>query len=154
MSEKNINGFTLIEILFVIIILSVIVGLSIPNFSKFHRQLLLKQASSDVTFLMKRAQTRAMSQGCDLRMSFDRDHSALWVEQKKDNAYVRMTGELGRIVQLPTEIRVETKGLPVYFEPNGRMSKAAISVCDDKNCILISTKEMYGNIKTSEWGAK
>ncbi|MBF0479714.1 MAG: prepilin-type N-terminal cleavage/methylation domain-containing protein [Candidatus Omnitrophica bacterium] len=147
-------GFTLIEILLVLVVLSIIVGLAIPNFSNLHRQLLIKRVAYEISYLMQRAQTRTMSQGYELRITSDANRSSFWIEQKKDNSYTRMPGELNRTVDIPPEMHVEAEGLPILFLPNGGISQGEISVCNEEECFLVSTKVQYGNVKISKWSAK
>ena len=70
---NNNKAFTLIEMLLVLIILSVIVGLTVPNFGKSVNTFELKKTANDIVYLVRWAQSRAINENVNYQLAFLND---------------------------------------------------------------------------------
>lgn len=76
------GGFTLLELLLVTVVLVAIIAISAPNFSPAFRLMALKQTAHDLAYLMRYAQSRAVTYNTTVRLEFAADYSAYWLTQK------------------------------------------------------------------------
>ena len=74
-------GFTLIEVILVVLILSVIAGLTIPRFSSTYNRFILQKSVEDLAYIMRYAQSRAITKNRVIRLEFDSTLSQYWLTQ-------------------------------------------------------------------------
>ncbi|NTV29632.1 MAG: prepilin-type N-terminal cleavage/methylation domain-containing protein [Candidatus Omnitrophica bacterium] len=151
MGRNQLAGFTLIEILLAVMLLAVTAGLAVPAMFRLQEKWLLKNSAYAVWNLMQQAQTRAMTSAEELRLISDADGKSLWLEHKTGETYVRLAGKLGQTVDIPAGLKVRTEDFPVAFLPDGSIGHAELSVCLEKDCYLVSSREQYANVSISEW---
>ena len=151
-------GFTLIEVLLVLVILGVIAGLSIPNLSQTYSTILLNQTASDIAYLMRYAQSRAVLGRQALRLVLDpqtkqyslKQEDSTITENEPSFRFRPILGRLGRTFTIPPEIQVTTENPTVDFQPDGNIQKISWSLCRKKKCLTISTKEQIGYVQIFE----
>ena len=152
--ENNLNffGFTLVELLLVLIILSVITGLSVGNFSRTYDTLLLKKSVDDVAFLMRYAQSRAVTKGRRLALQFDPSSINYGLLQEAEHSspsepvFEKFSGRFSRTFSLPEKIQLQTDSSTVYFYPDGNMDKVRIVLSFKDQSWTISTKEQKNHV--------
>lgn len=153
--RKNSSfGFTLLEILLVAIILTIIAGMIIPNFSQTYKRLELKRTAQDIVYLMRYAQSLAVTRNIKTRFEFDSEFSKYWLSEEKPGEdfqaseikFERITGRLGKIFKIPPKIQLESSIQGIYFYPDGRIDKQRIYLCQDLKCLTVSTVEQRGHI--------
>ena len=160
-SYKHRSGFTMVEMLLVVIVLMVLAGLTIPNLKGTYSGFLLKTQVKDLSGLMRYAQSRAVTQGKHVRLEFNTDFLNYWLTQEDDQStdgngektYNRITGQLGRKYYVPPELTIESEEAYVEFYPNGKIDKTNLYVCQqtkeglqDDICYTVSTKQQRGAI--------
>ena len=119
MGCKRLYGFTLIEILLVIVVLSILASLTIPDLTNSLNKLGLKNKAYKILDLMQSAHLRALSQSSRYRLASSPDLSHFWLEHEETNGYSRVSGSLGKIIDLDPAVKVVCDGLPVEFMPDG-----------------------------------
>jgi len=65
------DGFTLIELVLVVVILMVVVGISTPLFRNTYRELPLRESAHNISRLMAYARERSVAEGKKHRIQFD-----------------------------------------------------------------------------------
>src|SRR2546422_5520928 len=70
------GGFTLLELLVVMLIVTILAGVAIPQFRRTFRNLQLQVFASDVATLLTYANRRAVARGEVLRVHFDVDRKS------------------------------------------------------------------------------
>jgi len=149
--KTHLQGFTLIEILLVVFILSVVAAVAVPNFSRTYSNLELKRKTEDVAYLMKYAQSRSVAKRRPLRLMFDSEFEKYWLEEffedEGEEIFKRLTSRLGKTYKIPNSIQIQMEEPPVTFYPDGRIEKRRIYLCDKEKCFTISTKEQRGHVK-------
>lgn len=152
--KLNQSGFTLIEIILVVILLSIITALTVPNFVPTYNYLQVQKTTDEIADLMRYAQSRSIIKNDQVRLEFDSLFSKYWLTQDESGEYhddikefVRFSGRLGRTFDVPSEITIEMDGQYVYFYPDGRSEKKRIYVCFKERCYTISTQEQRGYVR-------
>ena len=156
--SRNIalKGFTLLELILVLIVLSVIAVLAIPNFHQTFFQLQLKQTAQHLSYLMRYAQNRAITLGQDHHLEFGPEHTQYWLTSYQEPAdensdekagFKRIPSRLGRTFVIPPEIRLESPQPFILFKDNGDIDKVRLYLCAQSRCFTISTQEQSGYVQ-------
>ncbi|VAW18006.1 hypothetical protein MNBD_BACTEROID05-137 [hydrothermal vent metagenome] len=144
------KGFSLIELILVVLLLSVIAGLTVPNFKQSFSNLKLNQTAKDLSYVMRYAQSRAVSKGILIRLEFASAMDSYHLTQVSSGEYERFKGRMGRDFQISDLIKINfTEGNLIFF-PDGTIEKKEINVCKEERCLLISTKIQRGYVNVIE----
>jgi type II secretion system protein H len=73
------RGFTLIELMVVLMILVLLAALTAPSFVRQYHEAKLKSAVRDLVGLMQYARSQAVVEGTTYRLNIDRDGGRVWV---------------------------------------------------------------------------
>lgn len=151
--QQKQSGFTLIEVILVVIVLSVIAAVTIPNFSTSYRHFQLKSAAEQLMYVMRYAQSRAVSKNIMVRLEFDDNNSKYWLTEQDEElsgneiVYKRVSGRLGKRYSLTNKESLEVDKQVLNFYPSGQIEKTRLILCNDHDrCYTISTKEQRGHI--------
>jgi len=151
------KSFTLLEIILVVLVIGVIAGLTVPNFSRTYANLELKKGAEDLAYLMRYAAGRAVIKNIKTRLEFNPEFSKYWLaeeikdsEEEEGGEFKKISGRLGKKNNVPSRIKIELEEEFVYFYPDGSMDKKYIYVCDEKKCLIVSTKEKRGEVLVLE----
>ena len=129
-------GFTLLELLIVILILGVLVGVSVPQFRRTFRHLQLQVFASDVATLLTYASKRAVATGEILRVHFDVADRRYWLAQVQqaspEGKFERVSGKFGRISSVPEGISLDPSARGVTFYPDGRADRFEMFIFGDR----------------------
>ena len=152
------SGFTLIEIILVVLLVTVIIGLTVPNFSSAYNNLQLQNTTDHLAYLMRYAQGRAVTHNREVRLEFDEEHLHYWLTEQEEmigaseaeKTFNQISGRLGRMFVIPKDIEVRMEAMGISFYPDGRIEKDHIYLCYHDRCYLISTKERRGYVQIYE----
>ena len=81
MSMAKRSGFTLAEVVIVVVILAIIVGVAAPAFVGSLHRFRMDEASSNILMLMRYARQKAVVVQETRRVVFDIDHNKYWMEE-------------------------------------------------------------------------
>ncbi len=140
------------------VILVVIAGLAIPNFSKTFARLELQTTADNLAYLMRYAQSRAVTQARRHRLVFDEKFFQYWLEMssseneeietaKIGEEFQRIPSRLGKTSQVPEGIVVQSTLPAVYFNSDGTIDKMTISLSNKKDCLSISTRKRAQDVE-------
>ena len=156
--RKTGPGFTVVELLLVGIVLLVVAALVSPNFSGTFKFFQLKDVASRLSYLMRYAQSSAITQENVYRLEFSGDLSSFWLKQKSQDTdqsgaeeFERIPSRLGKTFKVPTDIKLVSPRQTIDFYTDGTMDKVSVQVCyKEKKCLNVSTEEQSGYIHVFE----
>lgn len=135
------KGLTFIEILFVIIIIAVLAGVSLPSLRKAFDNLQLNNVSQDLQAFMNYLRERAVIEGKVIYFNIDNENKECWAQIKD------APGRL-RTLSLPYDIGIETDQKQILFYPDGRIDNVTIKLIQPNNQnVILTTKGVYGRVK-------
>lgn len=153
------NGFTLIEILLVVIVLGVIAGLTLPNMRGAYNDVILKTSVNDLAFLMRYAQSRAVSKASEVRLEFNSDNDRYWLTERSEeeglSVFNRITGRHAKDYNIPFNVIVQNSQPTVTFYPDGKIEKFDMNVCRQTDlktdkCFVLSSNQQRGAVHVFE----
>ncbi|MFC1593928.1 prepilin-type N-terminal cleavage/methylation domain-containing protein [Candidatus Omnitrophota bacterium] len=125
------NGFTLVELLVVIVILAIIIAVAFPNFRNTFSRLSLRSAASDCAFMIRHTRSRAVMERARYALNFDIQEKQYWITKEtvsSSGIFKKIEGQLGKRVVLPTQITLESEKERIIFYPDGSIDSAVISL--------------------------
>ena len=135
------SGFTLLELVIVVVIIGTLVLLSAPMFARTYNDLALQNSASNVSRTIFLAQQTAVSEKKTVKMVIDKKKKAYWLlgEDRSDAKIVfkNIKGSFGRVFILPSGTDIECANDGIFFYPDG-----------SSDAILIKLKNRYENIYT------
>jgi prepilin-type N-terminal cleavage/methylation domain-containing protein len=148
-------GFTLLELLVVLGILSVLVGVSVPQFRGTFRHLQLQVVASDVATLLTYAGRRAVATGEVLRVHFDVEGRRYWLvtapRGSAEETFERVSGKFGRVSFVPASVSFAPSIRDVTFYPDGRADRFELVISDDGPLgYRLATNVRTGRVKLVE----
>jgi general secretion pathway protein H len=127
-------GFTLLELLIVMLILAVVVGLSAPRFGRTFRHLQLQLFASEVANVFTYASTRAVAREEILRIQFDVEGRRYWLARAQEASpkgeLERITGRFGRTASVPEAMTLHPSARQVTFYPDGHADPFEMVISD------------------------
>jgi len=122
------NGFTLLELIIVLVIMALVLGIGYPSMSRGTSILNLQTAGRDVLNVFRFARERAVSEQTSMLLIIDRGEGKI--------ALANILGEPVRAYTLPSGVniqRMERAGIEVHdkimsvrFAPNGNLENVRI----------------------------
>jgi len=127
-------GFTLMELVLVMVIIVIAMGVAAPTLSGWNRRSKLRNAGQDFISATKWARVNAVSNGAVYRLTVDRQSGVFAVSYQSGQDFVAADSEFGRGLSLPEGARIEMAGLAgqqidtIYFYPTGRVDPAQLRI--------------------------
>ena len=129
--RRWVAGFTLLELMAVIMIMTVVVGFSVPRFRRTFNHLQLQVFANDVVRLLAYANQRAVTRGERLKIHFDVEGRRYWLASVDESGEsVRVASKLSRISTIPEDISLAPSGREVNFYPDGGADRFEMSILD------------------------
>ncbi len=145
------RGFTFLELIFVILIIAVLTGVSMPMFKNTFLNMQMSQISSDLAEALNYARQSAILNRNEYRVRLNADGGDFWIEYKtfQDNKikFEKLEGKFGRIYNLPKGVSMTSDKDALAFYPNGRADIATIVIKNDKTMRTFTTEGTTGYVK-------
>ena len=145
------KAFTLVEILLVIVVIGIILGLALPNFSNGYSRLQLNKTADDLLSISRWAQAMAISQERTYVLTFSADRYSYKLIRTKlsegaddQDSFEPVQGGLGRMHKIPDAIYLKTKNDRIEFYPDGSIGSATIELISSEQKTTLSTNEVRG----------
>lgn len=152
---KNKNGFTLVELLLVVIILGILSGIAIPSFRKTYLNLELSNTADTIAYLMRFAQARAVTQRTNYRLIFNSELNNCWLEKEissDPSQFEKVSSKFARSVVIPEDIKVESELKIINFYPNGKIDEAKIYLKNQNDkTYTVCAKGQVGHVEVSDF---
>ena len=128
-SKKYFSGFTLIEILFVVIMIGVIFGLSVPALNKRSSDFSIIEESRNILSLSIYARQRAVSESVVYRLNIDEDLNSYYLSYRNTiGNFTESEDKYGRPRKLGSELKIKSDKPFVDFYPDSKVDQAKISL--------------------------
>ena len=144
MKKLKQSGFTLIEVLLSTVIISVLVGLSLPLYQTFQSRNDLDIAAQTVVYMLRRAQTYARGVSGDSQWGVE--VTSTQATLYKGASYGTRVSAFDEIYEMPGGITVSGGSGSVFAKLTGFTSSASLTLTartSDARTITINTK---GNV--------
>jgi len=139
LATSSAPGFTLIELILVMLILTTILGMAGPSLRGFFGRHQIDDAATRIICLTQFARSQAVCEGRTYRLNFDKDRQTYWLTVLDQGTYRDLNTEWGRIFMLPEDITLKLWELDldgsrhfVAFNPLGRTTPGTIQLIGSK----------------------
>lgn len=125
----SLAGFTLIEILLVVVIVAIIISIATPQFRKSLTTIQLANTTQDIAQLMRFLRAKAITEKSAYQLKFDlgsRKYSAQNISGGKTSIYDKLRF-------IPDNINIAATVNPVNFYPDGTIDKVTIYLFKGKS---------------------
>ena len=155
-------GFTLIELVMVMLVLAVCAAIAAPHLSGFVKGRGLPNAATDLVTTARWCRVQALSDGVEYRLNIDRMGGKWWVTKADDSAanFTNTTQELGQERTVPDGVRIadmqiqtlQAQGDVPYisFRAGGRTDVARITLANDSTSIVVACDTPLGSFHIVE----
>lgn len=116
--KKFLEGFTLLELLLVVVIIAAVVGISIPRFTKSHAHKLVQSESKKLESFLRYVQNRSRVNRKNYKVIINPEDNKYWYEVKKDGKT-----KVSKKYKLPQKLNLKNNGdEKIWFYPDMRTS--------------------------------
>ncbi len=137
-SMNGNRGFTLLELILVMVIISTLLAVASPSLQGFFSSRRTDDAASNMLSLIKLARSLSISEGRIYRFNIDSDESLYWLTAAEKGVYEKLNTEFGRSFLLPDDTTVtldkqtDGKSIEQYIEfyPEGKAEPGTIKLTD------------------------
>ena len=137
---RSTQGFTLVEILLVIVIIGILASVAIPNFSRWKEKYEINGEAKKVYFDLLLAHSTAISNNHNVLVTFDSDNHIYRVHGDKNDNALEEAGEDIKIVKLNDEDRVQFNFNAGVSDVDGNPVLKPISFASNGNIITFNPR--------------
>jgi Tfp pilus assembly protein FimT len=142
-SATGKRSFTFIELLFVVILIGVLIGVSLPNLKKAFNNLELNSFSSQLQTFINYLDERAVVEGKIIYLYIDNDQKWCLARFKEEQTTLKKYTIPARI-----QIGLDNREDKIAFYPDGTIDKVDIELTTaDNAAVTLTTKGVYGKAR-------
>ena len=153
--SHTVAGFTLIEMLVVIVMIGIVAAIAAPSWASFLNRQRMNTARSDLIGVLRNAQDQAEARQQSRRVVFSPNLSVTVRNANPSTATVGITTVLGS--GNTSKLNMTAASTSIVFDPNGRVSVATpfvikINHADNpsstsQSCVIVTT--LLGGLRTA-----
>jgi prepilin-type N-terminal cleavage/methylation domain-containing protein len=143
MQSGRFRGFTLLELILVMVILSTVLAMAAPSLRGFFASRQSQDAAAQILALTQFARSQAVCEGTTYRLNFDTDEATYWLTSNRNGAFEELGVEFGRVFDLPKDTELELENVEqdggesyIAFNPQGTVTPATIGLIDRRGNIV------------------
>jgi len=153
---RQAQGFTLIELTLVVLLVLVIAGLSTPLFKKTLSDLSARNTSFSICKLINYAQEMAVLERVNYRIAFDFKKGGYQLLEvaapvKNKPVYKKVTGRFGKLFALPQGLSLSGTKPCVIFYPDGHCDDVNVNVMTKLGGYSVTVKGFGNNVQVKEF---
>jgi len=136
--RDNSRGFTLLELLLVMVIIVIMAAIAAPSLEKFSASRNIYNDASQIVSLAAYAQNQAIAEARTYRLNFDPQSEQVFLTYQDElpSPFKPAPGEQGQPIQLPAGVTLRAQllnaaqgqGSWITFNPDGRVDPAIITL--------------------------
>jgi len=137
------QGFTLLELILVMVILSTVLAMAAPSLRGFFTSRQTQDAAAQLLALTQLARSQAICEGTGFRLNLDAGQGQYWLTSWQRGTFEKLTTEFGRVFTLPKGTVMQLDGAEqdgdeafVSFAPQGTTTAARIRLIDRRGQIV------------------
>jgi prepilin-type N-terminal cleavage/methylation domain-containing protein len=146
---RQAQGFTLIELTLVTLLVLILAGLSTPLFKKTLSDLSAKNTSFSICKLINYAQEMAVLERVNYKIAFDFKKGKYQLlelsSSAKPPAYKRVTGRFGKLFGMPQGLKLSGDSPSLIFYPDGHCDGIRVNVLTGAGGYSVMVKA-FGNM--------
>jgi len=127
---NNHRGFTLIELIAVMLVIATICALVLPNSGKIFTKIKITSTVRQICALLNYARGQAVISGTDYKVNFHPKEKTCWLTKKENDTYIRLKGREGKTLFIPEEFSFQPEIEALEFSPKGNSTGGEIVVED------------------------
>jgi type II secretion system protein H len=131
------EGFTLLELIVVMVILATVLALAGPSLRGFFGSRQLQDTAAEILAMTQFARSQAISEGVIYRLNFNTTERTYWLTAWKKGSFLRLETNTGRTHTLPKDMILELDNLGrddqdmfVEFMPDGTATAGTIRLME------------------------
>jgi Tfp pilus assembly protein FimT len=151
--DRTKAAFTIVEIILVIVVLSVTLALSVPNFSKSFSRLELRKTADNITYLIRYAQSRAIAERKTYLLRFLDNGTHYQILKGKtdqpdlaEDQFEPIKHHLGKVYMVPKAITITSTVDSLRVYSNGSLDKVRFHLRGKDRGLVISSVEQRSNV--------
>ena len=137
------NGFTLLELILVMVILSTVLAMAAPSLSGFFGSRQTHDTAAQILALTQLARSQAISEGIVYRLNFDTAERKYWLTAQQAGTFEQLEIGLGQIFTLPKDMVMELDDVEkqdtetfLAFTPQGTVTAGTVRLIDRRGLAL------------------
>lgn len=134
------SGFTLIELVFVVLIILVLAGISLPRLKKQFLHFELDGAAAQMAYCMDDAALRAKTEGDVFLLGIDREKKEYWVVRNSSD-------ERMKTYRLPRSVGIDAEETEISFYPDAPVEESRVILCSAFECRDVVNAGVWGYAK-------
>jgi len=135
------KAYTFIELLFVVLIIGILIGVSVPQLKRAAQGFALDDAVKNLYYFSRYLRETAVSEGKVYCLNIDTTNGLFWgtfldteTEPDKENRFISLPGRFEKKLKIPSGSQVVTEPpdkTRVFFYPDGRIENIKIIISND-----------------------
>jgi len=137
------KGFTLLELILVMVILSTVLAMAAPSLRGFFGSRKTHDEAARLLALTQFARSQAISEGIVYRLNIDTNDRVYWLTSQRKGVFEELETEFGYVFTFPDDITVELEDVDkdddemfFAFTPQGTVTAGTIRLIDRRGLVL------------------
>ena len=154
------KGFTLLELVIVVVIIGIVVAIGLPSFNKAFLRTELNAAIRELTQTLVYAHQCAVSEGISYKVNFSLKNQSYWLSSEDKSQKRLKSKTFGRDITLtkvviPDQQSIDGNKKYITFKPDGTVDECLLYLQDKRgNIYTVATVKTTGQIKTFNYEYK